>query len=984
MGFIWIGTQTGLYRWDGYRYRSYTADPQTPGSLPDNLVHSLYADARGRLWVGTTSAGLARFDPTTERFTAYPVGKSGLSSANVQAIIGDGRNGLWVATDAGLDHVGPDDALQPGAVAEAMAAGLPKGSVDALLLDRSGGLWAGCGKALVRRAAGAARFEAVTFDLPDGASAGVDELYEDSAGRVWIGSRAHGAFVVEPGASHAVAVVETGPMPALATDRVMSLIEPVPGEMWLGTEGGGIMAIDLSSGTTRRIRHQSGQTAGLDDNEINAMFRDRSGLVWVATGTGVALHNPRQRVVTTLLGGSDTASGISDAKATSTLIAPDGRLWLGIGSAGVDIIDPLQGRVGQIRPDAANPRTALPKARVLAIASGADGRIYLGTRLGLYVADPATLAVRRIEVPERDPTARTAALCVDGSMLWVGGPDGLWAIDVRRPARPLLKRHEPVSQLGTGSVVSLLRGPDSALWVGTQMGLNRLDVVTGAIEQLPSDSADLTKMPAGFVSSLLIDRRGTLWVSSFGNGVLMMEGRGADGHPRFRRFGLREGLPHVGVDTLLEDQRGDIWMSTDDGLAVIARDDFSVRVLQRPQGVGLLTYWTNSGTTTPAGELIFGGQGGVSVVRPERMEPWLYRPPVVVTEAKIGDAPVPLAAMAGSTPAATPPRLDVGSDARGLWMEFSTLDYSAPERNRYAHRLQGFDADWVASDSTRRLASYTNLPPGEYTLQLRGSNRDGVWSEPMSIPIRVLPAWYQTLWFRGLAGAAALLCIAGLVQARTVFLRRRQRELEGLVAARTAELERRSEELHESQRQLEKLAYADPLTGLPNRRLFSENLRHQVAQGQREGGSFALLLIDLDGFKRINDTLGHDAGDALLVVVAGRLSREMRGADRVARLGGDEFAVLMTQPSDTPAIDSVCRRIIASLGEPVPFKGMTLRVGASIGVALRPDHGDSPDVLYKSADLALYAAKRGGRNTWRWHDNTRALLPMPNADVPAG
>src|ERR1035441_50398 len=145
---------------------------------------------------------------------------------------------------------------------------------------------------------------------------------------------------------------------------------------------------------------------------------------------------------------------------------------------------------------------------------------------------------------------------------------------------------------------------------------------------------------------------------------------------------------------------------------------------------------------------------------------------------------------------------------------------------------------------------------------------------------------------------------------RTTLLRRRQRELESIVAERTAQLQR-------NQENLKSMAYLDVLTGLPNRRAFNDDLRRFIAECERGQGDFALLLIDLDGFKAINDTVGHGAGDAVLVEVAGRLRTLIRETDLAARLGGDEFCVILAQPRDTAAVDSACARIIKKLNEPM-------------------------------------------------------------------
>jgi ligand-binding sensor domain-containing protein len=522
-GFLWLGTQVGLLRWDGYGLRSYTADPQTPGSLPDSYVTTLHVDPRGRLWIGTSAGGLARFDPAQDRFVGVPAGPSGLSAAGVSALADDGEGGLWVGTGGGLDHLDAQGAVRPVPEGTPAKLGLPDGSGLVLLSDRSGALWVGTQKGLLRRDRATLAFMPVPLDVGGGQSAGVTALYQHSAGRVWIGTRAHGAFVVEAGTAQARAVGESGRLPTLGSDRVRSIVESMPGEVWLGTDGSGIVAVDTQTWRTRRIRHDAGTPTSLADGDVTAPFRDRSGLVWVAGGAGMSRHDPQQQAVMTLLGGGGKPHGIRNADVPFVLALPDGRVWLSVGKEGIDIMDPVLGRVGQLQPDAARPFSALPKARVLAMAAGADGPVYIATRLGLYRSDALGRRVARMHVPQRDPTATTWSLCLDGRTLWLGGLDGLWKLDISDPARPRVLQHETASRLGDARVVSLLRGAGTSLWVGTRLGLVHVDTASGAVEPVPAEAADPAGMPTGYVSSMLLDARGRFWLSSFGNGVLLLD-----------------------------------------------------------------------------------------------------------------------------------------------------------------------------------------------------------------------------------------------------------------------------------------------------------------------------------------------------------------------------------------------------------------------------------------------------------------------------
>jgi diguanylate cyclase len=157
--------------------------------------------------------------------------------------------------------------------------------------------------------------------------------------------------------------------------------------------------------------------------------------------------------------------------------------------------------------------------------------------------------------------------------------------------------------------------------------------------------------------------------------------------------------------------------------------------------------------------------------------------------------------------------------------------------------------------------------------------------------------------------------------------------------------------------QIEKLALYDALTGLANRRLFHDRLEQAFLSAQRNDSGFALMLLDLDRFKEINDTRGHHAGDAVLETLAARLRGVARASDTVARLGGDEFALVLQGASDSESALFVAERIRVALDEPFVVDGTTLQLATSIGIAIFPRHGDDAEQLLKRADVALYASK---------------------------
>ena len=220
--FLWVATQNGLARWDGYHFRRYTADLQTPGSLPDGFILSLYVDGRGRLWVGTSAGGLARYDAERDVFIVTS-SASGLSDPAVSAITGDGGDGLWIGTGVGLDHMDAHGVVQRAPTDPEHTYGLPEGGVNAILNDRDGTLWVGTPHGLWRRTPGtSAAFSFLALGAEEGSAPTITQLFQDNAGRIWVGTRAHGAFVIEAGSPHAVR--ESGPVSTLESDRVTSKI----------------------------------------------------------------------------------------------------------------------------------------------------------------------------------------------------------------------------------------------------------------------------------------------------------------------------------------------------------------------------------------------------------------------------------------------------------------------------------------------------------------------------------------------------------------------------------------------------------------------------------------------------------------------------------------------------------------------------------------------------------------------------------------
>lgn len=168
-----------------------------------------------------------------------------------------------------------------------------------------------------------------------------------------------------------------------------------------------------------------------------------------------------------------------------------------------------------------------------------------------------------------------------------------------------------------------------------------------------------------------------------------------------------------------------------------------------------------------------------------------------------------------------------------------------------------------------------------------------------------------------------------------------------------------------AEEKIKHMAYHDALTGLPNRMLFNDRLATALRMANRNNLVLALMILDLDHFKNVNDTLGHDKGDRLLQLVSERISDCLRASDTVSRLGGDEFAVLLPQITEAEDSFIVAQKILDALSLPFHFDGHELRMSSSIGIAIYPDDGRDAETLFKNSDIALYDAKEHGRNNYK-------------------
>jgi diguanylate cyclase (GGDEF)-like protein len=966
-GLIWIGTQAGLIRYDGYSFVLYRPDVQKPNSIAGDYVRSLAFAGDGKLWIGTIGSGISIYDPATDTFTNHKHDAddpTSLSNDRVDALAGDPRGGMWIGTNGGLDYLPPGSDRFMHHPHDSTADSPNDDRIRSLLVDRRGDLWVGSWNGLNRLRAGANRFEDVAESSPTTASLvgkNILRLYQDQRGSLWFGTPENGGGWPEPETMKIGWLPFTGPATeALSHPWVTGIAENGPGELWVGTYGGGINVVDLNS---RRIighlRADPSVSSSVGTSEIGPLLVDRSGLLWVGTwGEGLQYFNTRNHAFRMIHPSSIGNGGLSFADVQSLMVAQDGIVWVGTAGNGIDLLDMNSGVIGGIRVEKNTPGS-LTDGSISALAQSTDGTVWIGTRQGgLFRRDPDGRHLRQYTSDNGliDNYIHRLLVERDGK-LWIGTSGGLNRFDPRSATFSTIATQSNPDTPFTEQIDALVGDSAGNLWIGAESGLYVLADGADRLQRIAHDPSDPKSLSNNDVNALMIDHTGTLWASTARglDRLISRDGSGAI----FDSVSARIGLPGQAIGTnLMEDRQGRIWP---DVQAMINPADWTVRYFGLADGFDIGTSWIRSYAQLPDGRMLYGGSKGIVVVDADQWQPWNFDPPLVISEVSIEGTRMP-----------PETSITLPAETRNFSVGFAALDFSDPSANRYQFRLDPYDRDWNDAAATRRIATYTHLDPGQYTLRIRGSNRLGQWgSKPLSISIHQEAAWFQTRVFRIALAALALFLLYLAYRWRIRQLEAARQALDTMVRERTTELEH-------AMSQLEQASLTDPLTGLRNRRYLSthiepdQQLSIRAHDKESLSGSMDLLffLFDIDHFKSVNDTYGHSAGDAILVQFAQILRDGFRSSDVLVRWGGEEFLAVSRFVNHEIAAELAerLRRQIEAHAFDIGG-GRSVRKTVSIGFAAFPFVPDQPSLVgweqvIDIADTALLAAKRTQRNAW--------------------
>ena len=918
-GFIWVGTEDGLFRYDGETFRRY----DVRDGLPDTFVNALAAAPDGTLWV-LTKKGLAWFKDG--RFsaidTARDLDKAGGVYTVATSIGCDAQSRLWVCTVSGLYLGGTTGGFRP---AEGWPAKTPAISV---WCGPSGVLLAGALDGRIFRRRPGAAWESVRLPAPHEKDA-VLSAVEDREGRIW----ARGDSLLLRFDRDLKAIKDFSDALPLKVLRDSVLSIDAQDRLWVPTQSG----LGWIQDDKVRLLDESW---GLPDNWAGSALVDREGDLWVGS-EGV------HRVLGRLLWTSATRrQGLPSDTIWSIARTEDGRVWAG-----------TQGGVAVAGPEGWSvlPETrGQPASAVLADGEGglwASGspspRATTGAwhfpkgGRGVWVSFPKGIEGGSIQCFSR---------AEDGA-LWVAAQDGsLWRLPKGGTAIPV-----PITGLSRSAGIFSVLARRGAVFVGTDRGLALLDQgawrILGTRDGLKSANVQAMAMTPG----------GELWCS-YGDvhGITVLKQEAGRWTVAVKELPV-PALSEDGIVSMAFDLAGRLWLGTSRGVKC-----WDGQVCRRyGRGEGLPGEDADGNAVLVEPDCIwFGMSNGLARFDTKAGVAPFLAPQVSILEVRDGGEHH-LSADDGL--------LQVGYPFRSMDFDYAALSFENEGRVRLQVRLQGFEDQW--RDTKFREARYTALPPGLYRFEVRAALGDGPFGNADTVDFRILAPWWRTWWFYALCFVFGAALVLASIRWRTAVLEGRNRQLEALIKARTLDLEIANEQLKES-------SMVDALTGLKNRRYLGMNLPEeesrvlrafrtlQATGRQPQGEDLVFLLVDLDHFKSVNDGHGHAAGDAVLKLAAEAIRAATRDADTVARWGGEEFLVVARR-ADRHAADIIARKILDEVRSRVyPVTGgRPLNLTCSVGYSAFPVVLGEPaafgwEEVVEIADQCLYAAKRSGRDAF--------------------
>ncbi|MCL2705087.1 MAG: diguanylate cyclase [Spirochaetaceae bacterium] len=966
-GFVWFSTHVGLNRYDGKDFRLFEYEPFNPNSLIDDFIKTMFYDSnKDFIWIGTKK-GLSILDPVTENFLNISLNDQEAKSildTEITAIEKDNQGNFWIGTSNGLVKINNEinDSLVFSSSKE-KSFFIQDNRIKDIFCDSKDNLWISdySGISLYKDGAFVRYFN---YPGPDKENLDKNKFFcinKISEDILLIGSWGEGLILFNT-------VTKEYSIHNVGNNKITKIKYDNKGHIWVGTWDSGLYYFSniesLKRNSYVKYLHDYDNEFSLSSNIVYSIFEDNSGRLWVGTdGNGVNKLNQIQKNFKHHF--YIEKINEKNSEITSLLIDSTDHMWIGSTKNGVYIFDNENKEKAHFEH---NPHdfSSISSNTVNSIVMDSMKNIWILTDLGVnkfnrksnnferYYFDGEKISKSRKNIDIQKNEFYSGKEDRDGK-LWLGTSNGIYVWNVAKGITTHISKNLPKGKRLSDNTVSAIDiDTEGIIWIGTRNGLNSYHPISGNIDIYYHDYYDIHSLPDDNINTIYCDQAGNVWIGTGSGGVAVLDQK----KKNFNSFTKKEELDHNTVVGLTEDQKGNIIVVTFAGISMITKKaniELST-VTSLTAQFGLTKVNLYGGIAKDKSSNIFVGSANV-IYKLNTVFYYLNRenPEIVITDLTIADKSY--LELFGKN-------IFAEEEIRLKWTNghisftYNAIDYSFAEGRKYKYILEGFDKYWTFPGE-RNYASYTAIPPGEYRFKVTGTNSSGVWStNEASLKIIIIPPFYKTTvayFIFALLLFAFFYGILMLVRSREV--RRRLNDVSKL-----------KDELLALNLVLEEQARIDILTGVHNRKHFNETFERLWAIYLRAKHNFSVLMIDIDYFKKFNDTYGHVAGDKAIKTVAEALLESVsRKTDSVFRYGGEEFVVLLIDTDMTGAYivaERIRKKVLEKKIENGKIENGYGYVTVSIGVTSTNNTNPETQIqLLAMADENLYKAKESGRNT---------------------
>lgn len=809
-GFIWIATQNGLNRYDAYSFLTFNHNNEDESSISSDVVHCVHEDSKGRIWIGTDN-GLNQYNRGTGEFEYWQpdtLGEAATYPNFVTRIVEDSTGVLWIGTsENSVIKFNPDSNLftKPEPV-NLIDDRFYLAYIRSMIIDSNQNIWIGTnGFGIIKYALRTNEMSWYLHHLGNHFSkqlAYTFAIHEDDKGDVWIGTYIGGLAKYEPENDNFRFMENPYNPDEFIKNGIVALGQDTEGNLILGANGGGVFLFDRNSEEfIKNYRFDPINEQSLSDDFVGEIFVDESGLVWLGTENGgISVYDPGLRKFDLHKRRGTGLNDLPDNVINTIYEDDEGLLWIGTENNGFASLDRKTKNYNQYRIINAKPDRG--NTFVKRIIPDGNGNLWVATHMGgVAHVNPEGEVMEQLSPAIQTPVPHgmvendiTAMHQDKNGDLWVAGYRGLERKRDGFFANFCLK---PDTTGACNEIIHTIYPLDSIyLLIGYRSeGFAFFNRETENFDYIYS--AENSELSHKTVNTFCKDSKGRLWIGTDkGLGQFHFKDKS------ITTLYKMDGLPDNKIFGILEDDNMNLWISTNFGLCCFNPDSMAFRNFYESDGLQSNVFRLGAYHKSESGELFFGGVGGFNAFYPDEIKTNPIPPQVVFTDFQVfnksvkrGDIPTVFVQIEEASV------IELNYDEDIFSFEFTALNYTRPEENEYAYMLDGFHEDWQYIGN-RRYITFTNIPPGYYTLRVIASNNDGVWNEEgASIKLIIYPPFWETTWFRVLIILMLLLGIYSVYKWRVRSIQKQNKFLEEKVRLRTNQIEKQKNEI-ETQKEL--------------------------------------------------------------------------------------------------------------------------------------------------------------------------------------